>query len=216
MMSPTTEVKPSQVNQLMKENEKLKAENEKLKNDFQKGYDEGLEEHVVDKEYLDEKEEEIDTLKQRVCDRNTSLSIVKEENAKLKAEIAKLTKRNDIINLMVKMVKEDMITEITQTERGLKVVSAKLKEEVEEFKRQVCDRNISLSVVEEENAKLKEENYTLKRQVCDRNISLNIVKEENVKLKEKNAKLTKLPDIIYNMIEAMNWDVHAEIDKYVE
>ncbi len=157
MMSPTSEVKPSQVAQLMKENaelkeklaeheeswwllwsdadddykavlaenKKLKAENEKLQNDFQKGYDEGLEEHVVDKEYLDEKEEEIDKLKQRVCDRNTSLSIVKEENAKLKAEIAKLTKRNDIINLMVKMVKEDMITEITQ---AVQEENAKLKE----------------------------------------------------------------------------------------
>ena len=96
MMSPTSEVKPSQVAQLMKENaklkeklaeheeswwllwsdadddykavlaenKKLKAENEKLQNDFQKGYDEGLEEHVVDKEYLDEKEEEIDKLKE--------------------------------------------------------------------------------------------------------------------------------------------------------
>ena len=116
MMSPTTEVKPSQVAQLMEENKELKAQNEflkaeneflkaenkfvktenkflkaqneKLQNDFQKGYDEGLEEHVVDKEYLDEKEEEIDKLKQRVCDRNTSLSIVKEDNAKLKQQLS--------------------------------------------------------------------------------------------------------------------------------
>ncbi len=91
MMSPTSEVKPSQVAQLTAENEKLKEEidelkeeaeenkklfdttfsefmklqahNEKLQNDFQKGYDEGREEYQVDKEYLDEKEEEIDKLK---------------------------------------------------------------------------------------------------------------------------------------------------------
>ncbi len=114
--SPTEEVKPSQVAQLMKENKKLKEQlvdkddeischceqiekleeelnrypegaagytgeefeelvnvmedienhpnyDEADQNDFQKGYDAGREEYQVDKEYLDEKEEEIDKLK---------------------------------------------------------------------------------------------------------------------------------------------------------
>ena len=98
-MSSISEVKPSQVNQLTAENAKLKEEIENAKltkrNDYihRKTLQRVTEEMITEitkamQEVVDKVKEENHTLKQRVCDRNTSLSIVKEDNAKLKQQLS--------------------------------------------------------------------------------------------------------------------------------
>ena len=85
-MSPTSEVKPSQVAQLTAENAKLKAENEKLSKLN------GRFTVIVDEELISEYTKEV----QEDYDK------VKEENAELKTVIDKLTKN---LNLMITLIK---------------------------------------------------------------------------------------------------------------
>jgi len=101
--SPTEEVKPSQVNQLTAENAKIK-------------------------EKLAEHEEWWWGL---WSDGDDDYKAVLAENAKLKEENEKLTKRTDIINHITNMVKKELITEIT---KAVQEEVDKVKEENEKIK----------------------------------------------------------------------------------
>ena len=95
MSSPITEVKPSQVAQLMKENEKLTEENEKLKEDIKKL-----------RMWYNEREEDT---KERLMMRKCQVKDLKEEKEKLKEEIEYVDK---YINIITSTIEVGMLEDI--------------------------------------------------------------------------------------------------------
>jgi len=184
MSSPTTEVKPSQVAQLMKENEKLKAENENL---YKKGLYifgksirllEDIESHPDYEDHWDMKNEEY---KDTITD--------------LQGELEEEKKKNSEFNAKYDKLKMDIKESHLENE--------KLKEEIEILKRKECLNlrdTLKIKLEDEEKIeKLKEENYVLlsfQKEVDQMEAGLSEIDEDY-----EDMRYYDLPDIIKTLKE---------------
>ncbi len=180
--SPTEEVKPSQVAQLMKENAKLKAENEKLKQDTDvlvKGME------TLQNKYMNECSPKL------IAERDT----YKMKNDKLKAENEKLKNKTldnpqKSFDAMCKVVVElqEQIKTLKEENEKLKKMTDALDEQATDF----CLQNEKLKAELKEWKGLGKTSFSDFDNVDEVSLMIDDMSENIKELKAENEKLNKM------------------------